>query len=58
MTRNTTKLGDVVVGKVAVRRSIQLLVPHPLSTILRTSTRSAPIAWPHDDDLEADASPR
>jgi len=41
MTRNTTKLGDVVVGKVAVRHAIQLLVPHPLSTVLHTSTRSA-----------------
>ena len=58
MTRNTTKLSDVVVGKVAVRHAIRLLVLSPLSTILLTSTRSAPIAWLNDDDLEADASPR
>ena len=27
MTRNATKLGDVAVGKVAVRHAIQLLIP-------------------------------
>jgi len=63
MARNTAKLGgaasDVVVAKIAVSHGNPLTRPlHSVSLdILLTVARSAPAAWAHEDDLEADAHP-